>query len=1191
MLDAIRTDRGVIRKVLRGNPDAFRVLVDRYGGMVYGIACAHVGNAVDAEDISQETFVRLYQWLDRLSSEKSVGAWLVQVARHVAIDWIRKQGREMPRSVEGMADAPSLPNPARDELHRAIWDQLATLGSDQREILVLYYFRSKRRREIARLLGITPYAASKRLERARDELGRRLIDALGDDWAVQKRDAPRANRIMAAVAASPVAWKPSASLALSGAAIVGASATKVTVGIACSAILIAALVYGGWRYMSRPYSTKEISAASTFEFQPTAQKKPASVESRAPGDSGAKQGKTTAEASEKKVVSAVSTGLRVHGLLITEDRQPVAGATVTIDNDPEVELFRRDRESGGDYPEVGEVKFAVVSDQQGRFEFESIPFEFKWNFYKFRLWSRHGGLAACENLDRNPSSNERYYELVMMPEAALAGMVTDMQGVPIPSAYVGLRGARGRKDLRALPADRAYTDKDGQFTFEFFPPGSYRFEVDALGFSPLETPWVTAGVSDLLFQLDTGSSISGRVVEAATGKALPHVGVFARERSDFNYRVAHADADDRGEFTISGLIPATFLLSINRTKDDPNVPYALPEPVSVTVPQGQSVTGVELRAVMGGSVSGRVVDADTAQPPQTSAFVLARGSGPMPWQGGAKIEKDGSYTIYGFPPGEYTLTPGYSELPYAETKQPVRIRGSTPITGMNLTLAKLDKNTGKDQLLTGKVIDETGAAVEGANVAAVPSDNSGFDGSSALTDAEGEFAISFVRTPKQVYVQAFMQGAMSRRAGPIAPLGNSCTLRLEPAGRIEGTVVDESGEPVSGAVVAAIGDEDAGSIMNNEAAWRAMREIRGTKAGTSKTGTFLMPSVMAGSYRLEVYVPAAALNVPVAKAHAQVRAGDTLRTRLVVDTQGLGTIEGTITMNGSPVQDTHVSATSHATGLLGGAPWMDSAQDYSDSSGHYVLPHIQPGKARVVAELIPSGQTNADLVRHNQFVEVEAGQTATADFNLNVEKTGAAEGYVYVNGTPSDYVDVKFLAANAEEDANEMNARTNGEGWFRVEGLAEGTYLAEAREYIPHVASDFRLTDTQEISVKAGETVRVDFHMNSGRIEGTVSGIQKGQQAFVSLLDGSGGILSMTPQVLQSMEQRVLTVMSLPQDGPFVFDLIPEGDYVLGAVAVPADASEQSIAPAFPAIAAGKFAAAEIQVVAGETVSADLVLP
>ena len=61
MLEMIRTDRGVIRKVLRGNADAFRVFVDRYGGMVYGVAYSHVGNAVDAEDIVQETFVRLFQ--------------------------------------------------------------------------------------------------------------------------------------------------------------------------------------------------------------------------------------------------------------------------------------------------------------------------------------------------------------------------------------------------------------------------------------------------------------------------------------------------------------------------------------------------------------------------------------------------------------------------------------------------------------------------------------------------------------------------------------------------------------------------------------------------------------------------------------------------------------------------------------------------------------------------------------------------------------------------------------------------------------------------------------------------------------------------------------------------------------------------------------------------------------------------
>jgi len=1183
MLDTIRTDRGVIRKVLRGNSDAFRVLVDRYGGMVYGIACAHVGNAVDAEDISQETFVRLYQWLDRLTTEKSVGAWLVQVARSVAVDWLRKQGRETTRSIEGSAEAPMLPNPARDELHRAIWDQLATLDAEQREILVLYYFRSKRRREIARLLGISAEAAAKRLQRARDELGRRLIDALGDDWAAQERHAARANRVMAAISVSSVAWKPSASLALSGAAIVGVSATKVVTSIALSTILIAALVYGGWRYMSRPYSTKEITAASTFEFEPTAPNVSRSPQS---GTMGAGRETTPSDPSAKdnSVKPTVSTGLRVHGLLITEDRQPVAGATVTIDNYPEVEQNRRVRETAKDKPEVKEVKLTAISDREGKFNFESVQYASAVWRRAFRIWSRHGDLCVCDYLDLSPASNERYYELLMLPEAVLAGTVTDMENNPIDLAYVSVRDAQNQRGMSSMPG--VSTDKRGRFTIEFLAPGSYRMAISARGFLPFDTPWVTAGDADLVFQLDAGNTISGRVVDAATGKAIPHVGVSAIMWSQYP-KSASAETNETGQFTLAGLDSGTFRLAVTGVIDKFDVPYTLPEPVTVTLPPGQPVRDVELRAVMGTTVSGRVIEADTGQPPKSRVWVQAwNAPDGKKWSRGTKIGEDGRYTIQGFPPGTFTLKNLDAERKYIETEKPVTIAANMPVDGVDFSLVKLDKKTGKDKLLTGKVIDERGAPVEGANVIAVPADSSGMEGS-ALTDADGEFALSFpYNPPSKAYVQAFKANAMSRRAGPLAPLGNSCTLQLEPAGRIEGVVVDESGEPVSGAVVTAIGDEDAESIIKGSTMEvRARANVRGTKAATSDSGAFFMPALMAGAYALEVYAPAAAADVPVARGRAQVRAGETLRTRLVIDTQALGTIEGTVTRNGAPVPDSRIMVYGE------GAEWMSFVDELTDASGHYILPHIQPGRARVEAFLMPSAPTGGDLVRHTQLVEVAAGQTVTADFNLATEKTGTTEGYVYMNGAPAYQAAIEIRAANQEEPAGKINSYTDRQGWFHVEGLEEGLYIAEARQYTQYGMAQFGARDVQEVNINAGEAARIDFHLYAGRIEGTVSGIQQGQYALVSLLDGSGNLLSLTPQVLQSMEQRLLVVMPVLKDGPFVFEGIPEGNYVLGAVAVPEDASQQDIAPALAAITAGRYAAAEVQILQGETIRVDLALP
>jgi len=88
------SDSSVIRAVLGGNRGAFRVLVERYGGLVQGVAYAHLGNHAEAEDVTQETFIRLYQLLDRIVWQRSIGPWLVRVARNACIDLARKKGRE-----------------------------------------------------------------------------------------------------------------------------------------------------------------------------------------------------------------------------------------------------------------------------------------------------------------------------------------------------------------------------------------------------------------------------------------------------------------------------------------------------------------------------------------------------------------------------------------------------------------------------------------------------------------------------------------------------------------------------------------------------------------------------------------------------------------------------------------------------------------------------------------------------------------------------------------------------------------------------------------------------------------------------------------------------------------------------------------------------------------------------------------
>jgi len=203
MLALIHSDRAVVRKVLGGNLAAFRVLVDRYGAAVHGVAYARLRNSADAEDVAQETFLRFYQQLDQMAHRRHVGSWLLSVARNVSVDMVRRRLRETERL-----------KPARSRfMCRTPCGRKCTgcFGSDRATgprcaggagFSLLHEEEGAGDRRVARHQN---QFAEKRLQRARDELGRRLTEALGNEVDELKADARRVDRIMAAICVAPVA--------------------------------------------------------------------------------------------------------------------------------------------------------------------------------------------------------------------------------------------------------------------------------------------------------------------------------------------------------------------------------------------------------------------------------------------------------------------------------------------------------------------------------------------------------------------------------------------------------------------------------------------------------------------------------------------------------------------------------------------------------------------------------------------------------------------------------------------------------------------------------------------------------------------------------------------------------------------------------------------------------------------------
>ena len=87
------TDNQLLRSCLEGDVDKFRQIVDRYRGKVTGLAINILGNREDAEDACQETFINVFQNLDKFDFERNFKDWLFTILYNRCIDRVRKRNR------------------------------------------------------------------------------------------------------------------------------------------------------------------------------------------------------------------------------------------------------------------------------------------------------------------------------------------------------------------------------------------------------------------------------------------------------------------------------------------------------------------------------------------------------------------------------------------------------------------------------------------------------------------------------------------------------------------------------------------------------------------------------------------------------------------------------------------------------------------------------------------------------------------------------------------------------------------------------------------------------------------------------------------------------------------------------------------------------------------------------------------
>ena len=151
-----------------GDIDAFEAIVRRHQASVYRVALRMLGSRADAQDVTQETFMRAWRSLGRFRSDSAVSTWLYRIVTRRCLDVIagRQTTEHLDEDVHANVTDPSESAEHRERL-RAVTRAIATLPAEQRAALVLREFESLSYQEVADVLGTTVAAVKGRIHRAR----------------------------------------------------------------------------------------------------------------------------------------------------------------------------------------------------------------------------------------------------------------------------------------------------------------------------------------------------------------------------------------------------------------------------------------------------------------------------------------------------------------------------------------------------------------------------------------------------------------------------------------------------------------------------------------------------------------------------------------------------------------------------------------------------------------------------------------------------------------------------------------------------------------------------------------------------------------------------------------------------------------------------------------------------------------
>ena len=175
-------DDSLVERVVEGEQQALLALYDRHASRVYAVALRILGDAMSAEEVTQDVFLKLWSRArSYLSSRGAFATWLLTIARNAALDRLRLERRRPAISDDAepdevWQDIPDESSNSEEARWRSLYFAVQALPQEQRQVIELAYYQGLSHSQIAEHLGWPVGTVKTRLRMGMEQLRQRWLD-------------------------------------------------------------------------------------------------------------------------------------------------------------------------------------------------------------------------------------------------------------------------------------------------------------------------------------------------------------------------------------------------------------------------------------------------------------------------------------------------------------------------------------------------------------------------------------------------------------------------------------------------------------------------------------------------------------------------------------------------------------------------------------------------------------------------------------------------------------------------------------------------------------------------------------------------------------------------------------------------------------------------------------------------------